>query len=714
MWNCKTADSRSTIILFPQNNDEVARKERRSAAPLLFSGDVQMRESDSITEIKGVGPKTAQLFESHGVTTVRDLLTYYPRDYDEYGEICRLSDAVPGRIQAYLLVIVGSGTVIHNGKRTIVQFKAADATGEVRLTFFNMPYIIRTLRPGTRRVFRGALRVTAGGRLFLQQPRTFTQEEYGKLAGSLQPVYPLFQGIKNSQIMRMEKYVLDHVDLPEDYLSNKERESMNLADENSALVHIHFPGSREELHSAHRRLVFDEFFAFIFAVRSERTKTQALRNERPLARTKETERLIGALPYRLTGAQLRAWREIEADLSRPFVMNRLLQGDVGSGKTIVAFLALLMCAENGRQGILMAPTEVLARQHMKDLTQMTKDYGLHIHPVYLTGSVTGRARRNVLEEIETGAADVIIGTHALIQDAVNYRDVGLVITDEQHRFGVRQRESLAGKGESVPVLVMSATPIPRTLAIILYGDLSVSVLDEMPQDRLRTKNLAISVEGRGKVYRFMYSQIRQGRQCYVICPEVEEGELSGLENVTDYTEKLRKIFPPQVRIDSLNGRMKPAEKDAVMQKFEQHGTDILVSTTVIEVGINVPNATVMVIENAERFGLSQLHQLRGRVGRGKFQSYCVFLYSGGADKPKRLEILEHTNDGFKIAEEDLKMRGPGDVFGTRQSGDLGFVLADIYDDSDVMKTAAHFVSEKLRDDPGYTNDRVKPVDFRSI
>lgn len=673
-----------------------------------------MRESDSITKIKGVGTKTAQLFESHGLTSVGDLITYYPRDYDEYGEIRLLSDMRPGRTDAYLLIIVGNGTVIHNGKRTIVQFKAADAAGEVRLTFFNMPYILRTLRPGTRRVFRGIVKTTAGGKLFMQQPRIFTQEEYGKLAGSLQPVYPLFQGMKNSQIMRMERYAFDHVDLPDDYLSQEERKSMNLEEEKWALLHIHFPGSREELHSAHRRLVFDEFFAFIFAVRSERAKVQALRNERPFVKTTETDRLIDALPYRLTHAQINAWHEIEADLSGPFVMNRLLQGDVGSGKTIIAFLALLMCAENGRQGVLMAPTEVLARQHMKDLAKMTQGYGLHLHPVFLSGSVTGKARRNVLEEIATGAADIIIGTHALIQDAVRYRDVGLVITDEQHRFGVRQRESLAGKGESVPVLVMSATPIPRTLAIILYGDLSVSVLDEMPKDRLRVKNLAISSEGRGKVYRFMYSQIRRGRQCYVICPEVEEGELTGLENVTDYTEKLRKIFPNDVRIDSLNGRMKPAEKDAVMLKFEQHGTDILISTTVIEVGINVPNATVMVIENAERFGLSQLHQLRGRVGRGKFQSYCVFIYSGSGEKPKRLEILEHTNDGFKIAEEDLKMRGPGDVFGTRQSGDLGFVLADIYDDSDVMKTAAHFVSEKLRDDPGYTNGRVKPVDFRSI
>lgn len=673
-----------------------------------------MKQSDSIMEIKGVGTKTAQLFESRGIRTAGDLLAYYPRDYDEYGQIKNLSDFRPGRIDAFLLVIVGSGTLIRNGSRTIVQFRAQDPTGQVRISFFNMPYILRTLRPGTRRVFRGTVKTTSGGHLFMQQPKILTQEEYGKLSGTLQPVYPLFQGIKNPQIMRMERYALGHVEFEDDYLSQEERKGMNLIAEDKALRQIHFPDSYEQLHAAHRRLVFDEFFDFIYAVRSERSKLQALRNERPMKQTPETKRLIDSLPYTLTGAQLRAWDEIRADLSGPFVMNRLLQGDVGSGKTIIAFLALLMCAQNGRQGILMAPTEVLARQHMDDLTQMAQEYALPLHPVLLTGSVTGKARRNALEAIGTGACDVVIGTHALIQDTVRYRDVGLVITDEQHRFGVRQRESLAGKGENVPVLVMSATPIPRTLAIILYGDLSVSVLDEMPKGRLRVKNLAMSSDGRDKVYRFMYRQIRQGRQCYVICPEVEEGELSGLENVTDYTEKLRKIFPADVSIDSLNGRMKPSEKDEVMKKFAQHGTDILVSTTVIEVGINVPNAAVMVIENSERFGLSQLHQLRGRVGRGKYQSYCIFLYSGSGEKPKRLEILEHTNDGFKIAEEDLKLRGPGDVFGTRQSGDLGFVLADIYDDSDVMKTAAHFVSEKLRDDPGYTSGRVKSVDFRSI
>ena len=339
----------------------------------------------------------------------------------------------------------------------------------------------------------------------------------------------------------------------------------------------------------------------------------------------------------------------------------------------------------------------------------------------MTGSVKGKARKEAYDKIAAGKADIIIGTHALIQDSVEYADLALVITDEQHRFGVRQRESLAGKGNSVPVLVMSATPIPRTLAIIMYGDLQISVLDEMPAGRIPIKNLAISSSERRRIYRFIYGQISQGRQAYVICPEVEEGEMSDLENVRDYTEKLRKIFPAEVRIDSLNGRMKPSEKTEVMDRFSSGETDILVSTTVIEVGIDVPNATVIAIENAERFGMSQLHQLRGRVGRGKWQSYCIFLYTPGAagdddpdKKPRRLEILEKTNDGFKIAEEDLKLRGPGDLFGERQSGALGFVLADIYEDSAIMRKAAAHVEEVLLSDPEFETPHMRQLDIRTI
>ena len=477
----------------------------------------------------------------------------------------------------------------------------------------------------------------------------------------------------------------------------------------------------EELGKARNRLIFDEFFEFILGIRKKKKENDGLRNERPMKNESLPDELLGKLPYSLTGAQKRAWEEIRRDLTGEFVMSRLLQGDVGSGKTILAFLALLLCSANHRQGALMAPTEVLARQHMENLIKLREQYDLPIEPVLLTGSVKGKARKEAYEKIASGEADIIIGTHALIQDKVEYADLGLVITDEQHRFGVRQRESLAGKGNSVPVLVMSATPIPRTLAIIMYGDLQISVLDEMPAGRLPIKNLAISTSERRRIYRFIYGQIKQGRQAYVICPEVEEGEMSELENVQDYTDKLRGIFPAEVRIDSLNGRMKPAEKTEIMDRFGAGETDILVSTTVIEVGIDVPNASVIAIENAERFGMSQLHQLRGRVGRGQWQSYCIFLYTqgseeeGGTDKkPRRLEILEKTNDGFQIAEEDLKLRGPGDLFGERQSGALGFILADIYEDSSIMRKAAAYVDEVLAADPDFKTPHMRQLDLRSI
>ena len=555
----------------------------------------------------------------------------------------------------------------------------------------------------------------------MEQPRVYSREEYHDLEGTLQPVYPLFQGMKNRQISALVDQVLEGLPPVSDYLNEDDRKRLALCTRDEALRGIHHPSCMEDLGRARSRLIFDEFLEFIVGIRKRKKENDALKNERPMLPSDLPDKLLEKLPYALTGAQKRAWEEIRRDLTGEYVMSRLLQGDVGSGKTILAFLALLLCSANKRQGALMAPTEVLARQHMENLLKMKEQYDLAVEPVLLTGSVKGKARKSAYEKIAAGEADIIIGTHALIQENVEYADLGLVITDEQHRFGVRQREYLAGKGDSVPVLVMSATPIPRTLAIIMYGDLQISVLNEMPKGRLPIKNLAICSTERQRVHRFMYSQIRQGRQAYVICPEVEEGEMSELENVRDYTEKLKAIFPKEVRIDSLNGRMKPSEKTEVMERFASGETDILVSTTVIEVGIDVPNASVIVIENAERFGMSQLHQLRGRVGRGKWQSYCVFLFSPGAAgaeapdrKPRRLEILEKTNDGFVIAEEDLKLRGPGDLFGERQSGALGFVLADIYEDSSIMKKAAGYADEVLSADPHFETPHMRQLDVRSI
>ena len=680
-----------------------------------------MNVNTEVGKLKRVGPRTAELLQSRGLNTAGDLVSYYPSRYEKYVSLSAVSAAAENAECAVLLTVIGRGSTIRAGGRTISHFKAADATGDCRLTFFNMPYMVKNLPPGSQRVFMGIMKMTPRGLRYMEQPRVYSLEDYHNLEGTLQPVYPLFQGMKNKQMRSLIDQALEGIPAFDDYIPEAERSRLGLSSKDDALRGIHHPESREQLGKARARLIFDEFFEFILGIRKKKIENEAMINERPMKPSSLPEELIEKLPYSLTKAQLRAWKEIRRDLTGGYVMSRLLQGDVGSGKTILAFLALLLCSADGRQGALMAPTEVLAVQHMENLEKLKEQYGLPVRPVLLTGSVKGKARKAAYEKIASGEADIVIGTHALIQDSVEYADLGLVITDEQHRFGVRQRESLAGKGNAVPVLVMSATPIPRTLAIIMYGDLQVSVLDEMPKGRLPIKNLAIGAGERPRIYRFMYKQIREGRQAYVICPEVEEGELTELENVQDYTEKLRKIFPPEVRIDSLNGRMKPKEKTEVMDRFAAGETDILVSTTVIEVGIDVPNASVIAIENAERFGMSQLHQLRGRVGRGRWQSYCIFLYTPGAaggddpdQKPKRLEILERTNDGFIIAEEDLKLRGPGDLFGERQSGELGFILADIYEDSSIMKKAASYVEEVLAADPSFELPSMRRPDFRSI
>ena len=533
---------------------------------------INMDINTEVGKLKRVGPRTAELLQSKGLNTVGNLVGYYPSRYEKYVSLSAVSASSENAECAVLLTVIGRGSTIRAGGRTISHFKAADATGDCRLTFFNMPYMVKNLPPGSQRVFMGIMKLTPRGLRYMEQPRVYSLDDYHDLEGTLQPVYPLFQGMKNKQISALIEQALEGIPEFEDYLNESDRERLGLCERDLALRAIHHPASMQELGTARNRLIFDEFFEFILGIRKKKKENEGLKNDSPLLSEGLPEELLSKLPYSLTGAQKRAWEEIKRDLTGEYVMSRLLQGDVGSGKTILAFLALLLCSANHRQGALMAPTEVLAKQHMDNLLKLKEQYDLPINPVLLTGSVKGKARKEAYDEIATGRADIIIGTHALIQDSVEYADLALVITDEQHRFGVRQRESLAGKGNSVPVLVMSATPIPRTLAIIMYGDLQISVLDEMPAGRIPIKNLAISSSERRRIYRFIYGQIQQGRQAYVICPEVEEGEMSELENVRDYTEKLRKIFPAEVRIDSLNGRMKPSEKTEVMDRFSSGET----------------------------------------------------------------------------------------------------------------------------------------------
>ena len=463
-----------------------------------------------------------------------------------------------------------------------------------------------------------------------------------------------------------------------------------------ALNNIHFPRDMEHLVAARRRMVFDEFFDFLYYLRENKEQSDQLINEYQMTETADTVQFLEQLPYELTRAQKKVWAEIRSDLNSHYCMNRLVQGDVGSGKTIIAVLALLMCVSNGYQGAMMVPTEVLATQHYEDICEYIEKYNIAFSPVLLVGSMTAKEKRIAYEKIASGEANVVIGTHAVIQEKVVFKNLAWVVTDEQHRFGVRQRETLANKGQNPHVLVMSATPIPRTLAIILYGDLQISVIDELPANRLPIKNCVVNTSFRPKAYQFIEKEVRSGRQAYVICPMVEEGEMEELENVIDYAEKLRSALPGDIRVGILHGKMRPADKNRIMEEFASHELDVLVSTTVIEVGINVPNSTVMMVENAERFGLAQLHQLRGRVGRGEHQSYCIFISTqDNKETMERLDILNKSNDGFFIASEDMKLRGPGDLFGIRQSGDFAFRMADIYTDAGILKQASEAVNKVM-------------------
>lgn len=652
----------------------------------------------SLRTLKGVGEKTEKLFWKVGIYDTDDLLHYYPRNYDEYETPVDIAELKEGTVQA-VSAAVCSGVYVNSVKgRQIISVNIADQSGKFPVVWFNLPYLKKTLRKGSWFVFRGRI-VRKQGKLEMEHPEIFTPSAYEEILHHLQPIYGLTAGLSNKTIVKMITQLLESVPMQSEYLPEEFRERYELADINYALRTIHFPPNKEELLVSRKRLVFDEFFLFILSVRKMKEKTEETPNCFPVRETWLTEEIIERLPYSLTGAQLNAWHEIERDLAGRRMMSRLVQGDVGSGKTILAFLAMCLVADNGYQAALMAPTEVLARQHYEGFQKLMEEQNLSFPTVLLTGSDTAREKRLAYAKIASGEALVIIGTHALIQEKVEYANLALVITDEQHRFGVKQREALTTRGNPPNVLVMSATPIPRTLAIILYGDLDISVIDELPARRLPIKNCVVNTSYRPKAYSFIERQVREGRQAYVICPMVEESEGMEAENVLDYTEKLRENLSSDIRIEYLHGKMKAKEKNVVMEAFAQGAIQVLVSTTVVEVGVNVPNATVMMVENAERFGLAQLHQLRGRVGRGEYQSYCIFIQGNQEQVSKRLEILNKSNDGFYIAGEDLKLRGPGDLFGIRQSGDMEFKIGDIYNDSAILTKASEAADEILALDP---------------
>lgn len=658
-----------------------------------------------ITELKGIGEKYAQLLGRLSVYTVEDLVGLYPRDYELYQEPAFISTLSPDYENNNVVidgVVSKKIDVYHTGKLAVISTFINDENGDrIKCTWFNMPFLKSSLKLGMRYIFRGRF-VIKNGIKILEQPQMYTRSQYSEIEGTMQPIYPLTKGLSNKTVANAVHQALEKFDagLEKEYIPGYVRQKNELAEHNYAVVNIHFPKSMEDYIQARKRLAFEEFFLFVLAVRSLRNSNERIPNGYIIQNDSRTDDFIEKLPFSLTNGQKSAWTEVKKNMSGKGLMSRLIQGDVGSGKTIIAVLALMNTAYAGYQAAMMVPTEVLAKQQYDSITKMFNNMGVELNVSLLVGSMTAAAKRKVYEDIENGRTDIVIGTHAVIQEKVIFKNLALVITDEQHRFGVNQRRDLSDKGNNPHILVMSATPIPRTLAIIVYGDLDISVIDELPAERLPIKNCVVDESYRPNAYKFIENQVHAGRQAYVICPMVEDSENIEAENVIDYAKKLSGELPDDIKVEYLHGKMKASQKNEIMEKFSKNEINVLVSTTVIEVGVNVPNATVMMVENAERFGLAQLHQLRGRVGRGGFQSYCIFVSGNKSKKTKdRLEILNKTTDGFKIAEEDLKLRGPGDFFGVRQSGDFDFGIADIYTDAKVLKSASEAAGEVLDKDP---------------
>ena len=664
-----------------------------------------------LSELKGIGPKTEALFLKLGIREPMDLLWYFPQSYLSFPAPREIGALEEGEVQALDVSLQRDAVLFSAHGRKTISLSLRDHSGSIRLIWFNAPFLKSQLRAGSRFVFYGRVG-RYQGQLCMTQPKLYAPEDYAQKIGSFEPVYAQTRGISNALIRKCVQQAmmllasgglssdLRGILLQQDFLPALLREKRGLPTMMDTIETMHFPRTMEDFRRARQRLSFNELLLFSLGMLAGNQR-EAQSSDFVTARKPALEGIMQALPFALTEGQRTALAEIREDMSSGRVMNRLLQGDVGSGKTIIAMLAMLEMAMNGCQAVLMAPTEILAVQHYEKLQALLRANALPYEAVLLTGSLTAAERGKCCRAIVDGRAALIVGTHALFQEGVQYHRLGLVITDEQHRFGVRQRKALSEKGGVPHMLGMSATPIPRTLAKLLYADCRVSRLSERPANRLPIKNAVIPSSDREKACRFIYRELRAGRQAYVICPMIEGNDTLELENVADTTARLRRFFPPEVRIEGLHGKLKPQEKEEIMLRFLRREIDILVSTTVVEVGVDVPNATVMLVENAERFGLAQLHQLRGRVGRSDLQSYCIFVDAKHSENSaKRLEILSHSNDGFQIAEEDLRLRGPGDLLGIRQSGELDFSMADIYEDRALLETAAEDARALLSEDPG--------------
>lgn len=648
--------------------------------------------------VKTVGPNRVKLLNKLNIYTLKDLIEYYPRDYEDRSKPKNLYECIDGEEVLIEAMATGRINEMHKGRMTISRLIVKDQTGTCYITWFNQGYLRDKFQPGRMYRFFGKIS-NKNGRLEMNSP-VYDEIDQSKNTGKIIPIYPLTFELKQNTLRRIIENGLLEVkgQLPETLPEYILKEN-NLWDINNTIERIHFPIEFSDFNKARERLVFEELLTMQLALLKLKNNYEHETDGIQFSKDVHMANVINMLPFRLTKAQLRVLEEIDRDMESNKPMNRLLQGDVGSGKTVVAMIAAYKAVKSGYQATIMAPTAILASQHLESFKGILDELGIRTE--LLISNVTKKKKAEILEKLQSGEIDVLIGTHAILEENVVFKNLGLVVTDEQHRFGVKQRSTIAAKGQNPDIIAMSATPIPRTLALILYGDLDISIIDELPPNRKKIETFAVRKNMEERVNNFIKKQIAEGRQAYIVCPLVEENEdMEGLQSVVELAEKYQKETFSEYKVAYLHGKMKPKEKDEIMQRFKDGEIQILIATTVIEVGVNVPNASIMVVENAERFGLAQLHQLRGRVGRGEYQSYCILKYEGNGETIRqRMKVMCDTNDGFIISEKDLELRGSGDFFGTEQHGLPEFKIANLFEDMAVLKKVQGLALKIMEDDP---------------
>ena len=665
--------------------------------------------NNDVKYIKGVGPNRVVLLNKLGIYTLKDLITYYPRDYEDRSKPKLINEVLDGEEVLIKGFVISKMLELKIRKNlTIYKLIIRDETGPCTITWYNQPYLKKIFIVGNEYSFYGKIS-KKGNRVEMNSP-VFDNIETQKNTGKIVPIYPLTYNLSQNTIRQIIENGLNEVeDELQETIPEYLRKEYNLININNAIHNIHFPQEYSDFKKARTRLVFEELLDLQLALLSLKNKYTQEKVGIKFDKNIKISNVINELPFKLTHAQLKVLEEIDTNMESEKTMNRLLQGDVGSGKTIVSIIATYKAVKSGYQVAVMAPTAILASQHLESFTEVLSKYGIKCE--LLVSSITKKKKDEILEKLQSGEIDVLIGTHAILEDNVIFKNLGLVVTDEQHRFGVRQRSTIAAKGNNPDVLVMTATPIPRTLALILYGDLDISIIDELPPNRKKIDTIAVKENMTDRIIQFIKKNVNEGRQAYIVCPFVDENEeMMDVKSVEKLAENYKNEVFKDYNVEILHGKMKPKEKDEIMQKFKDGEIDILISTTVIEVGVNVPNSSTMIVENAERFGLAQLHQLRGRVGRGEYQSYCILKYNSGSDVVReRMKIMQDTNNGFIIAEKDLELRGSGEFFGTKQHGLPEFKIANLFEDMNILQSVQAVANKIIDEDPELKMEKNKAL-----